>query len=324
MNIYGSALIIFTVIIRIIGMNKLPKKTFIVLWLIVISRLLIPYTMPSYINIYPIIETLNEQIQSYQQPQPDEWTLSESPDISDISIKSNTNKQEFTTNITSAIEKTNIPLYSWIWITGMLSFGVLFMIPYGLFSPKFKAALPVKNDYIDSWVNSHKLYRKYKVMISDEILSPFTCGLFKPVILLPESIDINDHELLDYILTHEFIHIKRFDIVLKWLSAITLCVNLYNPIVWIMYVFMNRDIELVCDESVIKLKGETNKKTYAKMLLNIEINKTNLNPLVSYFNKNPLRERISAIIKFKKINILNMILAFLVILSSIAILVSYF
>jgi len=320
MNIYGSLLIAFTVIIRIFGINKLPKRTFIILWLIAISRLLIPYTLPSMINIYPVVETLNEQIQILR-PEQNEFIPLNSPNIleSDLQI---INEEEPANNIADLEEKPNISIYSGIWIVGLFSFGVLFIIPYVLNSKKYKSALPVKNDYIDSWVSSHKLRRKYKVMVSDEILSPFTYGLFNSVILLPESIDLNNHELIDYILTHEYIHIKRFDIILKWLSAITLCVNLYNPFVWIMYIFMNRDIELACDEKVIRLKGETNKKSYAKMLLNFEINMINFNPLVNYFNKNPLKERITSILKIKKTTILSIILAFLLIMSSTLILIS--
>ena len=308
MNLYGSLLIIFTIIIRAVAMNKLPKKTFVALWLIIITRLLIPYTMPRIINVYPVVDKINEvsgeRFINNQVIQPQEVVTQSN--FSDI----------LQTENMPAKEKTDILIYMIVWVAGIFAAGAFFIQPHILYSRKYRAALPVENDYIDSWVNSHRLRRKYKVMLSDEIISPFTYGVIKPIIVLPKTIDMNNREIIDYILTHEYIHIKRFDIVLKWISAITLCVNWFNPLVWVMYILMNRDIELSCDDGVIRLKGEINKKSYALTLLDIETNKINFNPLVNYFNKNSLKERMTAIMKTKKITILSIILAFVLIISS--------
>jgi len=265
MNIYGSLLIIFTVIIRAVGMNKLPKKTFMILWLIIISRLLIPYTMPQIINVYPVVDKISEisgdKFQTYQPREGQEVFIQ--PYISNIPQNNiQTEIPESPTRIVPEKNHINIPVATIIWFAGIFIFGAWFIVPHVIHSRKYKAALPVENDYVSSWVESHRLRRKYKVMYSDEIVAPFTYGLIKPVILLSDNIDLNNRELTDYILTHEYIHIKRFDILLKWLSAVTLCINWFNPFVWVMYILMNRDIEVSCDERVIKLKGETNKKSY--------------------------------------------------------------
>jgi beta-lactamase regulating signal transducer with metallopeptidase domain len=313
MNLYGSLLITFIIIIRAVAVNKLPKKTFVVLWLIIISRLLIPYTMPQIINVYPVVAKVNEI--SGERFINNQAAQSNVTDVSEImpTIPNNNNSQ---TENMPAKEKTDKPVYMIVWVAGIFAAGAFFIQPHILYSRKYRAALPVENDYIDSWVNSHRLHRKYKVMLSDEIISPFTYGIFKPVIILPKTIDMNNREIIDYILTHEYIHIKRFDIVLKWLSVSTLCVNWFNPFVWVMYILANRDIELACDEGVIRLKGEINKKSYALTLLDMEAIKNSFNPLVNYFNKNSLKERRTAIIKTKKITILSIILAFVLIISS--------
>ena len=328
MNIYGSLLIIFTVIIRAVAINKLPKKMFIALWLIIISRLLIPYAMPQVINVYPMVNTIYglsgeksdiQNISEINVPQLNKYTTADesSNNITDITpAEDNTNNQN------------NMPngafIFTVIWLAGTFTLGALFIIPHVMHSQKYRAALPIEdeNSYINSWVDSHRLLRKYKVMVSDEIISPFTYGLFRPVILLSANIDINNREIIDYILTHEYTHIKRFDIVLKWLSAVALCVNWFNPLVWVMYILMSRDIELSCDESVVRLKGETNRKSYAITLLDMESAKTSFNPLVNHFNKNSLKERVTAIMKIKKITILSIILAFVLIVSSTMILIS--
>jgi len=321
MNIYASLLIIFTVIIRAVGINKLPKKTFMILWLIIISRLLIPYTMPQVINVYPVINKVSNDIliaQPRQQPQ--EYFIP--PEISQINTQTEIPVNPPTVMPEKNHININIPIYQIIWFAGIFTFGAWFIVPHIKYSRKYKTALPVESDSVASWVKSHRLRRKYKVMFSDEIAAPFTYGLFRPVILLSANIDFDNRELTDYILTHEYVHIKRFDIILKWLSAMTLCVNWFNPFVWVMYILMNRDIELSCDERVIKLKGETNKKSYALTLLDMESNKRSLNPLVNHFNKNSLKERVTAIMKSKKITIISIILAVVLIVSSTAILIS--
>jgi beta-lactamase regulating signal transducer with metallopeptidase domain len=309
-------------------MNKLPKKTFVVLWLITISRLLLPYTMPQLINVYPVVDRVSEAAgvnQAVRMPQeifiqPGMPVITEN--ISDIPRET---PQNHGAQEEAAKSIPVIPIYMIImiiWLMGIIISAASFIIPHIIHSRKYKAALPVENDYINSWSLSHKLRRKYKIMFSDEIISPFTYGIFKPVIVLPEKIDMNNHELLDYILTHEYIHIKRFDIILKWLSAITLCANWFNPLVWVMYILMNRDIELSCDESVVKLKGETNKKSYALTLLDMESDKKSFNPIVNHFNKNSLKERVTAIMQTKKMTLAKIILAFVLIVSSCLILIS--
>jgi len=335
MNIYGSLLIIFTIIIRAVAMNKLPKKTFIALWMIIVSRLLMPYTMPGLINVYPVADRMGE-VTGINQPafipqeifiQPNTPAITENN--SGISQETTQNynapaaeNHEFANINAPAADTRNIQVYTIIWLMGIIASGAFFIIPHVICSRKYKTALPAEDHYINLWAASHRLLRKYKIMISDEIISPFTYGIFKPVIILPESIDMNNHALLDYILTHEYVHIKRFDIILKWLSAVTLCVNWFNPLVWAMYILMNRDIELSCDEGVVRLKGEANKKSYALMLLDMESEKRSFNPLVNHFNKNSLKERVMAIMQIKKITLAKIILAFALIISSCLILIS--
>ncbi|MCL2774208.1 MAG: M56 family metallopeptidase [Oscillospiraceae bacterium] len=292
-------------------------------------------TMPSVINVSPVVNTLNgvsggmiiSQTPQFPQAVQPQDVFSQ-PIISDVSdMFQNYTIQgslpsSLTKCITYVIEKMNITRYTAIWLVGIFAFGIFFIIPHTANSRKYKAALPSENEYIDSWVKSHRLRRKYKVMLSDEIVAPFTYGLFRPVILLPANIDTNNRDLVDYILTHEYTHIKRFDVVLKWLSAVTLCINWFNPLVWVMYILMNRDIELSCDERVIRLKGEANKKSYAMTLLDMESNKASFHPLVNHFNKNSLKERITAIMKIKKITVLSIMLAVVFLMSSTLILVS--
>ena len=83
----------------------------------------------------------------------------------------------------------------------------------------------------------------------------------------------------------------------------------FNPLVWVMYILANRDIELSCDEAVVRLFGETTKAAYARALISMEETKSGFAPLCNNFNKNAIEERITAIMKFKKASIFSLALA---------------
>ncbi len=97
--------------------------------------------------------------------------------------------------------------------------------------------------------------------------------------LLPKTTDWTDEARLRYILTHEFVHIRRFDVLTKLLLVSALCIHWFNPFVWAMYVLFNRDIELSCDETVVRTFGDTIKSAYALTLIGLEEKKSRLTPL---------------------------------------------
>ena len=117
-------------------------------------------------------------------------------------------------------------------------------------------SIPDNTPYIQNWLAAHQISRPLAVRSSDLISSPLTYGILHPVILLPKKLDRNDQAALKYVLTHEYVHIRRFDAITKILFAAVLCIHWFNPLVWVMYVLANRDIELSCDAWVIRMMGE--------------------------------------------------------------------
>lgn len=101
-------------------------------------------------------------------------------------------------------------------------------------------------------------------------------------------------------MTHELVHIRHFDAAAKLFLTAALCVHWYNPLVWAMYVLANRDIELACDEAVVRSFGGDVKSAYARTLIGMEEKKTGLIPLCNNFSKNAIEERVTAIMKMKK------------------------
>ena len=154
MNLYASLLIIFTVTVRAAAMNKLPKKTFTVLWLIIISRLLIPYTMPSVIDVSPAVNTLNDVSGGRLISQIPQFPRSRSetvqPEIQNIQSE-NENVSDITENNSVPENKTiNISVYSVIWLIGIFALSALFIAPHIIHSRKYRTALPIESEYINS------------------------------------------------------------------------------------------------------------------------------------------------------------------------------
>lgn len=102
------------------------------------------------------------------------------------------------------------------------------------------------------------------------ISSPLTFGVLRPVILVPKKTDWTDETALWYVLEHEFVHIQRFDVLSKLLLIAAVCVHRFNPLVWVMYVLANRDLELSCDETVLRRFGGDIRAAYARVLIRME------------------------------------------------------
>jgi len=154
---------------------------------------------------------------------------------------------------------------------------------------------------------------------SDRIKAPLTYGVFRPVILLPKKTDWTDETKLRYILTHEFTHIRRFDTLTKLVLTTAVCVHWFNPLVWVMYVLANRDIELSCDETVVRTFGETMKSAYALTLIGLEEKKSRLTPFANNFSKYAIEERINAIMKMKKSSLVGIILALALVVGTVTV-----
>jgi len=189
----------------------------------------------------------------------------------------------------------------WIWGIGLSLLAMYFTVAYMRCRSRFMTSQPVKNAFAAQWLAGHRCGRTVTIRQSGEIKAPLTYGVIRPVILMPAGTDWEGTKELQYVLTHEYVHIRRFDGVTKLLLTAALCIHWFNPLVWVMYTLANRDIELSCDERVVRLLGEAIKSAYALALIGMEEKKSGLAPLCSHFSKNAIEERIEAIMKMKKV-----------------------
>lgn len=313
MSILAAVLIVTIVLIRLLAINKLPRKTFMVLWGLVLFRLLIPVSIPLPFNVNPfftvadrvielIADTASTQIASPNTVIPD------MPSMDYTNAWASEVTSEGATQIPPQVSPVTI-----IWVVGMIGFALFFLVTYFRCRREYQAAFRVKNDYVNKWLQTHKLRRSVKIRYTDRINAPMTYGIWKPVILFPMNTDWQDETRLSYVLTHELTHIKRFDILTKWLLAASICVHWFNPLVWVMYILAHRDIEFACDEKVVWTFGEATKSAYAKTLIGLEERRSGFSPLCNNFAKNAIKERIEAIMNLKKKSIFGAILAVLVV-----------
>ena len=301
MSFAGAVMILAVTVIRALVIYRVPKKTFLVLWGITLARLLIPFSAPSAFSIYtffgekePNISNVGDTAVTTLGPAIQEGQMTTAPNYISHS-------------------EVAVPIWAIIWAIGALICAVVFSITYWKCYKEFQTSLPIDNDFTRNWLSSHHIKRSIQIRQSELVSAPLTFGIFRPVILMPKTTDWNDEKTLQYVLAHEFVHIRRFDTITKLILLIALCVHWFNPFVWVMYVLANRDIELSCDETVLHLFGENIRASYARTLIGMEEIKSGITPLCNNFSKNALEERITAIMKTKKSTVLSIALAVLIV-----------
>lgn len=281
MSFSGAILILVIIILRTVAINRLPKKIFMALWGIAVLRLLLPFSIPSIFSIYSLV---GRNTAVYD-------TIVDTPAVS--FIPENVDAQVLQNNVS-----VSVPFI--IWCIGAILCGAFFIVTYMRCRFEFQASFPVENGFAAVWLEEHPLKRPIEIRQSGRIPAPLTYGIFHPVILMPKKTDWENEQRLQYILLHEYVHICHFDAVIKIILAIALCIHWFNPMVWAMYILCNRDIELVCDEGVVRKLGQDSRSTYARTLISME-EKNSLTPLCNNFSRNAIEGRVTAIMKTKKV-----------------------
>ena len=231
-------------------------------------------------------------------------------------IKEGKSNREYQENTDTLLPKRKgVSIWAMVWIIGMSVCIIIFLVTYILCYRQFRTSLPVENAIIKKWRDSHQIRRTISIRQSDCISAPLSYGFFRPSILMPKTTEWDNSRQLHYILEHEFVHIRRLDTVTKLFFAAAVCIHWFNPIIWIMYIFAGRDIEISCDEAVVRHFGEASKSAYALTLINMEERKSSLMPLGNHISKNATEERITAIMKLQKPSALADILAAALVIS---------
>lgn len=328
MSLAASVMILVILLIRTLAIHRLPKRFFLLLWVVVLLRLLVPFSLPSPTSIYSLLPTEPLPAPDIEQelsvpsvpPAASPWEAFELNLPSDPPAQTvYTTQTAEPTRKPAEEEKTDpMPAFSLPskkqlltagWAAGAVLLALYFSISYLRAQTEFRMSLPVTHPFLEHWLACHPLRRTISIRQDDRISSPLTYGILHPVILLPRQNLSLPQETLDCILTHEYVHIRRFDCLLKLLLTAALCLHWLNPLVWVMYLLANRDIELCCDEAVLSRMGLEKRSVYAMTLIDLEEQKSGLSPLYNSFKHNLTEERICAIMKMKRLSIISLFTA---------------
>ena len=280
----GSAMILMVLALRLFLKKHLPRGIFPTLWCAAAVRLLLPITVPTHLSVWNLLHTpaaaqANGVISDVLTPFPSLAASSTAKPAADIA---------------------GISPMLLVWLVCAILLAAYFVIGYTCMVRRFRGTRLAPQPSIDALLDRFRFSRDPRICMSNSHRAPLTFGVFRPTVLLPEDLPVGDAQF-QLILAHELAHIRRKDCLRKLLLTVCLCLYWWNPLVWLMVWLANRDMELACDEAVLRALGPDCKKAYALTLLDMAQRNPKSAPLCSGFAKSSAEERIRAILCFKRI-----------------------
>ena len=276
MSISAGWLILAVMVLRLLLRNA-PKNIRVVLWGLVGFRLVCPVSIESMFSLLPSSEPLPEEFLYAAAPEVESGIPAVNQVINPIITESLAPMPGASANPTQIWSF----IFSQIWILGMVLMLGYALISYLLLRRKVAASMRLDDN----------------LRLCDHIASPFILGIFRPVIYLPSELD---PKTADMVLAHEKAHIRRKDHWWKPLGFALLCVYWFNPLIWLGYILLCRDIELACDERVIAELGEQDKKEYASALLRCSVSRLHIAACPLAFGEVGVKDRIKTVLNYKK------------------------
>ena len=276
MSISASWLVVAVLILRLV-LKKAPKWVNVLLWGIVAVRLICPFSFESALSLIPSAETFPEKIIS--GPSFDVQT-----GITPIDNRINDYLGDrYFEGVTVPTNNGNnvMTILTIVWIIGILLLATYTVISYWRLHREIDTAVRYKDN----------------IFQSENVSSPFVLGLIKPRIYLPFKLDGQD---MEHVVAHEQAHIRRKDHWWKPLGFLLLTIHWFNPLMWLAYVLLCRDIELACDEKVIKELGNEQRADYTQALVACSVNRRMIAACPLAFGEVGVKERVKSVMNYKK------------------------
>jgi len=313
MSIIASIAALLIVLLRWVFGRHFNKAFFYALWAIVLIRLLVPFSLPSVFSIFNVIPLAHTEINSKSHIYNVNDSISSNMAQQD-SVSWNMPGDSLINGINSSVPSPNPEVsvdpiqvitfvFSWIWILGATVLFIFSIYAYLRTSHKLnEAVLYINDDMVLRCSKKIKLSRRIEIYTSDRIPTPVVFGLIKPRIILPLEIAEGCAESeLEYIITHELVHIKRFDYIFKPVSVLALCLHWFNPVIWFSFILSQKDMEMACDEKVLSVFDTDIRSEYASSLIKLAVKKNIiLNGGLLAFGESSIKSRIKGVMRFKK------------------------
>ena len=276
MSISASWLVLAVLILRFV-LKKAPKWINVLLWGIVAIRLICPFSFESTLSLIPSAETIPLNIGMDTTPTINSGISAINNAVNPIISQSNTPMAGASVNLL----QITIGIYEYIWIFGMIALALYTAISYWRLCRKVDTAVRYKDN----------------IFQSENVSFPFVLGIIKPRIYLPFKMN---GQYLEHVVAHEQAHICRKDHWWKPLGFLLLMIHWFNPLMWLAYVLLCRDIELACDEKVIKELGNEQRGDYTQALVACSVNRRMIAACPLTFGEVGVKERVKSVMNYKK------------------------
>ena len=277
LSISASWLVLAVLVLRLVS-KRSPKWMNVLLWGIVALRLVLPFSIESALSLIPSAETVSPvAVQSAPAP-----TITSGVSVIDNAVNPSLS-EHFAAVPTASVN----PLYvwteiaGWVWLIGLGAMLLYALVSYLRLRRRVSVSLPVQDN----------------IYLCDAISSPFILGVVKPHIYLPSGLDEVQRQ---NVLAHEQAHLARRDHWWKPLGFALLAVYWFNPVLWLAYALLCRDIELACDERVIRTMDESAVKTYSTVLLACSMPRKAVITCPLAFGEVGVKERVKNALHYKK------------------------
>ena len=277
LSISASWLVLVVLALRLV-LKRAPKWVNVLLWGMVALRLMLPFSIESALSLIPSAETLSPEVVQFD-PAP---TITSGVELIDNAVNPSLSESFAAAPLASVN-----PLYVWTYLAGwvwLIGLGV--MLLYALVS-----YLRLRRRVSVSLCVQENIY------LCDAISSPFILGVVKPRIYLPSGLDEVQRQ---NVLSHERAHLARHDHWWKPLGFALLAAYWFNPVLWLAYTLLCRDIELACDERVIRTMDESAVKTYSTVLLACSMPRKAVISCPLAFGEVGVKERVRNALHYKK------------------------
>lgn len=280
MSLTASVVILFVLLLRLL-LRKAPKVISYALWSLVLFRLLCPVSIQSDLSLFGLLDTpvtTNDTIISRISYIPADIVHTEYPSVALPGLGEDTLARGEEQLAADPLEAPMV-IVTYVWIAGVLAMVLYAAVSYIRLRRKLLIASPLRDN----------------ICLADEITSPFVMGLLRPKIYLPSSMKEQA-----YILMHEQHHIRRFDHIIKALAFGVLCIHWFNPLVWVAFILAGQDMEMSCDEAVIRKMGADVLADYTTSLLSLATGKQMIAGMPLAFGEGDTRGRIRNLANWKR------------------------
>lgn len=277
LSISASWLVLAVLVLRLVS-KRSPKWVNVLLWGIVALRLVLPFSIESAVSLIPSAETVSPAAVQFD-PAP---TITSGVSVIDNAVNPSLS-EHFAAVPTASVN----PLYvwteiaGWVWLIGLGAMLLYALVSYLRLRRRVSVSLPIRDC----------------IYLCDAISSPFILGVVKPHIYLPSGLDEVQRQ---NVLAHEQAHLARRDHWWKPLGFALLAVYWFNPVLWLAYTLLCRDIELACDERVIRTMDESAVKTYSTVLLACSMPRKAVITCPLAFGEVGVKERVRNALHYKK------------------------